>query len=588
MSMAGKEMTFKIGGEAGQGVESSGAGFAKALARAGWHIFGVQDYYSRIRGGHNFYQIRASDRPVYSHVESVDLLLALTQEAVDRHCDEVVTGGGVICEECLEVDCATLDERDVSYFPIPLTDIAEEQGGAEVMRNTAALGAAAGLVGFPFEIMASVIEDNFGKKGTKAVQVNIRVAEAAYRFAQDRFGEGFDYHLPRIENAPRRMVIDGNQALALGALLGGCKFVAGYPMTPATSVLQWMATHADRYGVVVKHTEDEIAAMMMIIGAAHMGVRAMAPTSGGGFSLMTEGLGLAGMTETPIVVVEAQRPGPATGLATRTEQGDLHFVLHASQGEFPRIILSPGTIEECFEAGWRAFNLAETYQCPVIILSDNFLANSVRTIEVDALDFSSVHIDRGQLLSEKDLDDLEGDYLRYAYTESGISPRALPGHPKAVYQATGNEHSPDGHLTEEPEPRRLQVEKRLAKLESALTVMRGPVRYGPKKAETTLVGWGSTYGPLRETVDLLMGQGASVNMLHIRDVWPLPEHPLREALSGAQRIVMVEGNATGQMAHLIEAHTGVSIDQHIRRYDGRPFSPQYILARLEEVQHGRV
>ena len=584
--MATREMTFKIGGEAGQGVESSGAGFAKAFARAGWHVFGTQDYYSRIRGGHNFYQIRVGETPLYSHVESIDLLLALTQEAVDHHCDEVVPGGGVICEECLEVDCATLDERDVSYFPIPLTDIAEEQGGAEVMRNTAALGAAAGLTGFPFEVMSSVIEDNFSKKGTEAVQVNLRVAEAAYRFAQDRFGEGFDYELPRIEDAPPRMIMDGNQALALGALLGGCKFVAGYPMTPATSVLQWMAAHGDRYGVVVKHTEDEIAAMMMIIGAAHMGVRAMAPTSGGGFALMTEGLGLAGMTETPIVVVEAQRPGPATGLATRTEQGDLLFVLHASQGEFPRIILSPGTIEECFDAGWRAFNLAETYQCPVIILSDNFLANSVRTIEKDALDFSGVHIDRGQLLTEDDLDALEGEYLRYAYTESGISPRALPGHPKTVYQATGNEHSPDGQLTEEPEPRRLQVEKRLAKLKSALAEMRGPVPYGPKKAETTLVGWGSTYGPLRETVDLLTDQGASANMLHIRDVWPFPADILREALSDAQRTVMVEGNAMGQMASLIEAHTGVNIDHHIRRYDGRPFSPQYIMARLEEVHNG--
>ena len=584
--MATKEMTFKIGGEAGQGVESSGAGFAKALARAGWHVFGVQDYYSRIRGGHNFYQIRVADRPLYSHVDSVDLLLALTQEAVDRHCDEVVEGGGVICEECLEVDCSKLDQRDVSYFPIPLTDIAKEQGGAEVMRNTAALGAAAGLVGFPFEVMASVIEDNFSKKGTHAVQVNLRVGEAAYRFAQDKFAEGFDYALPRIENAPRRMVMDGNQAFALGALLGGCKFVAGYPMTPATSVLQWMAAHGDRYGVVVKHTEDEIAAMMMIIGAAHMGVRAMAPTSGGGFSLMTEGLGLAGMTETPIVVFEAQRPGPATGLATRTEQGDLLFVLHASQGEFPRIILSPGTIEECFDAGWRAFNLAETYQCPVIILSDNFLANSVRTVEMDALELAAAHIDRGQLLTEDDLNGLEGEYLRYVYTESGISPRALPGHPHAVYQATGNEHSPDAHLTEEPEPRRRQVEKRLAKLESALNEMRGPVHYGPKKAEMTLVGWGSTYGPLRETVDLLTDQGVSANMLHIRDVWPLPAEALRKALDGAQRMVMVEGNATGQMASLIEAQAGVKTDHHIHRYDGRPFSPQYIMARLEEVQHG--
>jgi 2-oxoglutarate ferredoxin oxidoreductase subunit alpha len=584
--MPSTEMTIKIGGEAGQGVESSGAGFAKALVRAGWHVFGMQDYYSRIRGGHNFYQIRVSDRPVHSHVESVDLLLALTQEAVDRHCGEIVAGGGVICEECLQVDCASLDQRDVSYFPVPLTDIAQEQGGAEVMRNTAALGAAAGLVLFPFEVMASVIEDNFAKKGAEAVHVNLQVAEAAYRYAREQFAETFPYRLGRVEGAPARMILDGNQALSLGALLGGCKFVAGDPMTPATSILQWMAAHGERYGVVVKHTEDEIAAILMIVGAAHMGVRAMAPTSGGGFSLMNEGLGLAGITETPIVIVEAQRPGPATGLATRTEQADLLFVLHASQGEFPRIVLSPGSIEECFEAGWRAFNLAEKYQCPVIVLSDNFLANSVRSIDMDTLDFAGVQIDRGQLLSRKELDELEGEYLRYAYTESGVSPRALPGHPRAVFQATGNEHTPDGHLTEEIEPRRLQVEKRLKKLDAAREEMRGPVLYGPQGAEVTLIGWGSTYGPLRETVDVLNAEGGSANMLHIREVWPFPTEALGEALARARRKVMVEGNATGQMAQLLEAHTGFKLDHHVRRYDGRPLSPQYILERLEEVHHG--
>jgi 2-oxoglutarate ferredoxin oxidoreductase subunit alpha len=584
--MPAKEMTFKIGGEAGQGVESSGAGFAKAFMRAGWHVFGMQDYYSRIRGGHNFYQIRVGDRPVYAHVDSVDLLLALTQEAVDRHCGEIVEGGGVICEECLEVDCASLDEREVSYFPVPLTDIAMERGGAEVMRNTAALGAAGGLVGFPQEVMAGVIEDNFGKKGTKAVQANLRVAEAAYRYSEEQFAGKFDYQLGRVEGAPPRMLMDGNQALALGALLGGCKFVAGYPMTPATSILQWMATHGKRYGVVVKHTEDEIAAILMIIGAAHMGVRALAPTSGGGFSLMNEGLGLAGITETPIVIVEAQRPGPATGLATRTEQGDLLFVLHASQGEFPRIVLSPGSIEECFEAGWRALNLAEKYQCPVIVLSDNFLANSVRTLEMEALDLAGVKIDRGELLTDKGLDVLEGEYLRYAYTDSGISPRALPGHARAVFQATGNEHTPDGHLTEEIEPRRLQVEKRLRKLDVALGEMRGPLHYGPEEAQVTLVGWGSTYGPLREVVDTLNAEGGSANMLHIRDVWPFPTEALRDALANARRTVMIEGNATGQMAFLLESHTGIKLDHHVRRYDGRPFSPQYILERLEEVHHG--
>jgi 2-oxoglutarate ferredoxin oxidoreductase subunit alpha len=584
--MSSKEMTFKIRGEAGQGVESSGAGFAKALARAGWHVFGMQDYYSRIRGGHNFYQIRASEQPVYTHVESVDVLLALTQEAVDRHCAEIVEGGAVICEECLAVDCGALDERNISYLPVPLTETARQAGGSEVMRNTAALGAAAGLVSFPFEIIAGVIEDNFRRKGSDAVSTNLRVAEAAYHFGQDNYAARSNYSLGRVEGAPQRMVIDGNQAVSLGALLAGCKFVAGYPMTPATPILQWMAAHGERYGVVVKHTEDEIAALLMVIGAAHAGVRAMAPTSGGGFSLMVEALGFAGMAEIPVVIVEGQRPGPSTGLATRTEQGDLLFVLFASQGEFPRIVLAPGTVEECFQAGWRAFNLAEKYQCPAIILSDTFLANSVRTLETHALDIAGTHIDRGALLTDEDLDSLEGQYLRYAYTESGVSPRALPGHPKAVYQATSDEHTPDGHITEEPEPRRRQVEKRLRKLDVALEEMEGPVRYGPPEAELTLIGWGSTYGALREAVDRLNAQGRTANMLHIRDVWPFPTEKVKAALAGARRTVMVESNATGQMAFLLQAHAGVSIDHYVRKYDGRPFSPEYVLARIEEVTNG--
>jgi 2-oxoglutarate ferredoxin oxidoreductase subunit alpha len=584
--MAPGEMTFKIGGEAGQGVESSGAGFAKALARAGWHVFGMQDYYSRIRGGHNFYQIRASEQPVYSHVESVDVLLALTQEAIDRHCAEIAEGGAVICEECLAVDNAALDKRDVSYLPVPLTEIAKDQGGSEVMRNTAALGAAAGLVGFPFEVVASVIEDNFSKKGSEAVGTNLRVAEAGYHFAQDKYAARSHYTLGRVEGAPQRMVMDGNQAVSLGALLAGCKFVAGYPMTPSTPILQWMAAHGERYGVVVKHTEDEIAAILMAIGAAHAGVRAMAPTSGGGFSLMVEGLGFAGMAEIPVVIVEGQRPGPSTGLATRTEQGDLLFVLFASQGEFPRLVLAPGTVEECFQAGWRAFNLAEKYQCPVIIVSDTFLSNSVRTLERDALDLAGVQVERGALLTDEDLDHLEGEYLRYAYTESGVSPRALPGHPHAIYQATSDEHTPDGHITEEPEPRRRQVEKRLRKLDVAVQEMEGPVRYGPPEAELTLIGWGSTYGPLREAVDRLNAQGRTANMLHITDGWPFPTEKVKAALAGAGRTVMVESNFTGQMAFLLEAHTGVRIDQHVRKYDGRPFSPEYILAEVREAKNG--
>jgi 2-oxoglutarate ferredoxin oxidoreductase subunit alpha len=578
--MPKNDMTFKIGGEAGQGIESGGAGFAKVLARGGLYVFGLQDYMSRIRGGHNFYQIRASESPLYSHTDEVHLLLALIPETIERHKDEIIAGGGLIYDEGLEVDEEDLEGEGIKLFPVPLSQIAKE-AGSKIMANTAAFGAAAGVTEYNFEFMASVIRDNFAKKGASVVDANLEVARKAYDFARERYAADFDYKLEPVE-APPRMVINGNHALSVGALLGGCRFISAYPMTPASSVLEWLATHASRYGLVAKHSEDEIAALCMAIGASHVGARAMTTTSGGGFSLMVEALGLAGMTETPVVIVEAQRPGPSTGMPTRTGQGDLLFMLRASQGEFPRIVLTPGTVEDCFHAGWRAFNLAEKYQCPVIILIDNFLANSVRSIPRSDFHFEEVEIDRGELLTEEELDQLSDDYKRYTITATGISPRALPGHPKAVFVACSDEHTEDGHFEDEdPENRVQMVQKRLRKLELAEGEMRAPALYGPEQADTTLIGWGSSYGPVREAVDRLNQKGEKANFLHFTDVWPFPADRVQPLLKSAQRLVAVENNATGQFARLLRAYTGVQVDDKILRFDGRPFSPEYVLDRLE-------
>ncbi len=577
--MTKNNMTFKIGGEAGQGVESSGAGFTQALARGGLHVFGLQDYMSRIRGGHNFYQIRVSQKPLYSHTEEVHLLLALVPETIERHGQEVVAGGGIVYDEGLQVDMGDLERRGVKAFPVPLLRIAKEEG-SKVMANTAALGATAGLTEYDLEPMASIIRHNFAKKGQAVVDANLSVAQRAYDFARERYAADFDYKLEPVE-APSRMVINGNHALCLGAVLGGCRFISAYPMTPATSILEWMATHASRYGLVAKHAEDEIASICMAIGANYAGVRGMTATSGGGFSLMVESLGLAGITETPVVIVEAQRPGPSTGMPTRTEQGDLLFMLRASQGEFPRIVLTPGTVEQCFEAGWRAFNLAEKYQCPVIILIDNFLANSLRAIERKDFHFEAVKVDRGRLLTEEELDQLSDGYKRYAITDTGISPRALPGHPKAVFVACSDEHDEYGHFEDEDLDNRVRmVQKRLRKLEVAVEGMRAPTLYGPEQAEATLVGWGSSYGPVREAVDRFNEGGDKVNFLHFTDVWPFPEDKVRPVLESAKRLVAVEGNATGQFARLLRAYTGIQVDDEIHRFDGQPFSPEYVLARL--------
>ncbi len=580
--MPTNQLTFRIGGQAGQGVESGGAGFAKALARGGLHVFGLPDYMSRVRGGHNFYSVRVAEEPVLGLPADVHLLLALDAATVAQHHEEVIPGGGIIYDEATSVETERLRERGVRPFPVPLVQIAREVGN-EIMANTGALAAAAGVVSYDLQMIQSVVRDNFGRKGAQVVEANLEVARRSYDYAHERYAEGFPHRVTAIAGAPRRMVISGTQAFCLGAVMGGCRFVAAYPMTPSTGVIEWMAGHGQRYGVVAKHVEDEIAAICMAIGANHAGVRGMASTSGGGFSLMVEAFGLAGMTETPLVIYEAQRPGPATGMPTRTEQADLLFLLHAAQGEFPRLIVAPGTVEDMFHAGWRAFNLAEKYQTPVVVLADELIANSVRTVERAELGFEGVRIDRGLTLTDADLEALEEPYLRYRLTETGISPRAIPGHPKGVFQACSDEHDEAGHFDDEnAENRARMVAKRMRKEEAALADMRLPTRYGPADAEVTLVCWGSTYGAAYEAVNLLNADGATrAAMLHFSDLWPLAEERVRPLLEKEKRLVGVESNYTGQLALLLRAHTGVHIPERILRYDGRPITSQYILDHLK-------
>ena len=575
--MTTNSMTVRIGGAAGDGVESSGAGFCKAIARGGLHVFGLPDHYSRIRGGHNFYSVRIGEEPLTSHEEPVHVLLALTAETIPRHRNTIAEGGAIVYDASLDVPAQDRVADGIQLIGVPMSEMAKETAGTPLARNTVALGFVAGMTGYDLEPLNSVIQENFSRKGQAVVDGNLAAAEAGYRAGQ-AYAADFPFQLRSIPDAPRRMVVDGTAAFAMGALAGGCRFASGYPMTPGSPVLHWMAAHAERYGVVVKHTEDEIAAITMAIGAAHMGARALVPTSGGGFSLMVEGLGLAGITETPVVIYNAQRPGPATGLPTRQAQGDLLFMLHASQGEFPRFLLAPGTHEQAFATGWRAFNLADRYQTPVLVLSDHYLAIAVRTLDMDAFDFDAVQIDRGALLSDADLDALEGPYLRFKVTDSGVSPRALPGHPKAVYVTSGNEHDERGAISEEPDVRTAMSGKRMRKMVGMAKESSGPSWYGPSDAASTYVCWGSTYGPLREAVDRLNASDpGQANLLHFRDLWPFPSHAVDEALTSAHRVVAVENNATAQLATLIRANTGRAVDGRILRDDGRAFTPEYIL-----------
>ncbi|MBM4433386.1 MAG: 2-oxoacid:acceptor oxidoreductase subunit alpha, partial [Chloroflexi bacterium] len=386
------DFNFMVGGEAGQGVQSVGLLLAKVFARGGYNVFADQDYESRIRGGHNFFRVRVKDGRVGAISEAVDILIALNKESIDLHQKELVSGGVTI----FDGEKIKIVTSDASLFSVPLEKLAQEKAGGKLMENTVALGAAVGLVKYDFEILEKVLREHF--KTADIGENNVKAAIAGYEYVKEHFKGSFKRRLSPIGEG-RMMLLTGNESLALGAIAAGCKFIAGYPMTPTTSILEYMASKAKEMDLVMVHAEDEISAINMTIGAAFAGVRAMTATSGSGFCLMVEGLGLAGMTETPIVIVEGQRPGPAIGLPTRTEQGDLEFVIHAHHGDFPRVVLAPSTVEDAFWITVKAFNLAEKYQLPVIILIDSHLATSYAT--VDKFDLSKVTIDRGILCSKE-------------------------------------------------------------------------------------------------------------------------------------------------------------------------------------------
>jgi 2-oxoglutarate ferredoxin oxidoreductase subunit alpha len=558
------DFNFMVGGEAGQGVQSVGFLLAKVFARGGYRVFADQDYESRVRGGHNFFRVRVRDSRVGAIAESVDILIALDRDSIELHQAEMADEGIIIFDGEKIKDVG----GNGSLFSIPLEKLAKEKAGDTLMTNTVALGAALALVGYDLNILTAALTEHFGKG--KVADSNISAAEAGYEHAQAEH-KGDVRQLKPISDA-KQMLLTGNEAISLGAIAAGCKFMAAYPMTPASSIMEYFAAKASDFDLVMVHAEDEIAAVNMAIGAGYAGVRAMTATSGSGFCLMVEGIGLAGITETPVVVIDAQRPGPAVGLPTRTEQGDLQFILHAHHGDFPRAVLAPADVEDAFWVTVKAFNWAEKYQLPVIILTDQHLASSYAT--VDPFELSQVTIDHGLLFSEKE--DNSSEYMRHRVTKSGISPRALPGLGKALVVTDCDEHDEEGHLTEDAVERISQVQKRLRKLFSLKQEIGEPRQYGPKKAETTLIGWGSTYGAIHEAVDILRQGGTSVNMLHLNELWPFPVEAVKDVLSRTRNSYVIENNATGQLARLIKAETGRDASGQILKFDGRPFTPAYI------------
>jgi 2-oxoglutarate ferredoxin oxidoreductase subunit alpha len=571
-----QSMNIMVAGEAGQGVQSVGFILCKTLARGGFHVFADQDYESRVRGGHNFFRIRAQDTEVGAIAEKLDMLLALNEESIDLHQNELDKDGLIVFDDTIVTDI----KAGHDIFGLPLEKLAIEAGGNKVMANTVGLGALLGAAGYDFEIPEQVLKEHFDTK--EIGEGNVKAARAGYDYIRKNYKGGFKRHLNKISDG-KRMLLTGNEAIALGAIAAGCKFMAAYPMTPASSIMEYLAAHGEEFGVTVVQAEDEIAAINMINGAGYAGVRAMTATSGGGFCLMVEGLGLAGITETPIVVVNAQRPGPAIGLPTRTEQGDLEFMLYASHGEFPRAVLAPGTVEECFQLTVKAFNLADKYQLPVMIITDQHLASSYATVE--KFDLSAVTVDRGLLVPAVKV---VQDYKRHAITDSGISPRAFPGREDLLVVTDSDEHDEAGHLIEDADTRTQMVEKRMKKLQGLKNEMPVPEIEELRKNDNLLIGWGSTAGAIAEAAEMLNEEGHNVSTLFINGIWPFPVEAVTKAMKNTSHCYVVENNATGQLAHLIKGETGINIDMKILKYDGRPFTPTEIAEKVkkEGLRHG--
>ncbi|OGI15715.1 hypothetical protein A3K63_04330 [Candidatus Micrarchaeota archaeon RBG_16_49_10] len=574
------KLSWKIGGEAGFGIMTTGYIFSKACVRAGLNTFDFTEFPSLIRGGHNTYQVRVEDREVHSPVKSVDILVALNRQTIELHEQELTPGGAIIYDSSLELERKI--RPDVKVFAVPFLDLAKKAGGERLMVNNVALGVSFALVDFDLKTLLKVIEETFKDKGKKVTELNKAAAKEGYDYMRQLKPE-FGHRLRKAKTM-NRMLISGNEAVALGALKAGCKFIAAYPMTPASGIFQFLAGYEREYGIIAKQTEDEIAAMNMVIGAGFAGVRSMTCTSGGGFSLMVEAVGLAGITETPAVIVEVQRPGPSTGMPTQTGQEDLRFILSSSQGEFPRVVIAPGDVDECFHETINAFNLAERYQIPVFILSDKHLGESRTTTKV--FDTRKVRIDRGAVLSDAQLRRMK-QFNRYEDTKTGVSPRSIPGQRHGIYTATSNEHGESGIITEESEDRVRMVDKRMRKMKFIEREMPKPHVYGSPHPEITLVCWGSTKGAAMEALTWLLRDHVKVNLLHLVYLNPFPSDQVKAALDDGQKILLIEGNATGQLGGLIRENTGIEIGHRLLKYDGRPIYPEEIYDKVKEVlRHG--
>jgi len=630
--MQKNRLSWMIGGPQGSGINASAEVFAKACSRAGLRVFANIEYHSNIMGKHSFYRVRVDEDPIHSYRDKADILVALDHETLAGdgdhrrwpthygHIDDLSEGAGVIYDSAIEFDIASVHRTDLKFFPVPFMDIikqaleeigkGEQARRYEVMKNTVGLGASLALCNYPFDLVADVIMGQFKGKRSEVGNLNVRAAQLAMEYVKKDVAS-FPYTLQPHRKPEARLMAKGYEVHAIAKLKAGCHFQTYYPISPATDESVYLEKNQREFNLLVVQCEDEISSINMAVGAAHMGVRSATATSGPGFALMVEGIGFAAITEAPgPVLVMYQRGGPSTGLPTRQEQGDLQFVLHPAQGDFPHVVIAPGDLNDAYQDTFSAFNWAERYQMPVIVLSDKKLAAAYVTL--DSLELQYPEIDRGKtftgtewtpyeangesLVRIQNGHDGNGDghgdvkeYLRYALAEDGISPRSRPGIKGGRFWSTTDEHDPDGHITEGVEMRMAMMEKRMGKLALLLAAIPAEQRcrlWGPVDADLTVVGWGSTKGTIQDAIAVLAEGGKHINYLQLRLMKPFPVDDVTAALTKAKQLVLVEENYSGQLGSLIREQTGVKIEQRILKFDGRPFSEDELVRELSKVLAG--
>lgn len=563
------DVSIVLCGEAGQGLKTVESVLTGILKIAGFNVFSTKEYMSRVRGGVNTTSIRVSSEPVYAFVDRIDILIPLslgrTKHLNSRISEKTVILGEKtnISEECNTKSCRIIE---AAY-----TLLAKEAGN-QLYSNVVAVGVVCGIFDVEINIIEGYIKKYFSKKEEKIIKENIDAALKGHQKGRELVGsKEIITSVKKDDSVKGQLVLDGAEAMALGAIAGGCNFISAYPMTPSTGVLTYLSKHAGEFGIVAEQAEDEISAINMALGAWYAGARALASTAGGGFALMVEGLSLAGMLEMPVVINVGMRPAPATGLPTRTEQGDLNFVLNAGHGEFPRMIFTPGTLEDLFYLTQNAFNLADKYQMPIIILTDQYLMDSY---------YNMPQLKTENLKIEQHVVKTGEAYKRYVLNKSGISPRGIPGFGDGLVCVDSDEHDEEGHITEDLGMRNDMVEKRLKKLGQAQADVLEPKLTGLKTYKTLVVSWGSTYHIIKEALGRLDRQ--DISFLHFSQVHPLHANTIKY-LKKAKQVIAIENNATSQFADLIKVQTGFEIKDRINKYNGLSFSVEEIVEAVNSI-----